>query len=452
MHALNYKITLLSKVLISRPTTGQNMIETLEYLRGSTVLGTLASRYIFIKQLTQAHEDDTFYRWFLRGDLSFSNGYLMEQHTETTPTPLYIQQEKAGNAIYNILLTDPNNITKPLGGFSNINSEHIINIKPKKGISFHHERDRLTGTSKKGLFFNYESLLPSQAFKGAIYGSSKDLEDLKKIVGHNFKAKMGKSKGAEYGDVIIELLNIQKIDSNSLINENILEEGIFFTFISPCILYNELGMSDPTFSNIERHLQKIFGKDTFTIEGSIIKQEFIENYVSIWKMKKPGERAISAGSSLYLFFEYVDNSILNGIYNLLEKGIGERLMEGFGRVQITPATVEKYILNTANKKVEKPVGNPPAAVKHIFRAIVKEALFEKIKSEAIAETNKFKGLPKNSLLGRLKLMVGKTGYKNFSTKIAQLKETAKNQLRSCRYYEHNQAKESLLDYLSRYDQ
>jgi hypothetical protein len=211
-------------------------------------------------------------------------------------------------------------------------------------------------------------------------------------------------------------------------------------------------MSDPTFSNIERHLQKIFGKDTFTIEGSIIKQEFIENYVSIWKMKKPGERAISAGSSLYLFFEYVDNSILNGIYNLLEKGIGERLMEGFGRVQITPATVEKYILNTANKKVEKPVGNPPAAVKHIFRAIVKEALFEKIKSEAIAETNKFKGLPKNSLLGRLKLMVGKTGYKNFSTKIAQLKETAKNQLRSCRYYEHNQAKESLLDYLSRYDE
>jgi CRISPR-associated protein Csx10 len=117
MYVLNYKITLLSKVLISSPTTGQNITETLGYLRGSTVLGTLASRYIAIKQLTQAHKDDIFYRWFLKGDLSFSNGYLMEQHTETIPTPLYIQQEKAGNSIYNILLTEPNDTTKPLGGF-----------------------------------------------------------------------------------------------------------------------------------------------------------------------------------------------------------------------------------------------------------------------------------------------------------------------------------------------
>jgi CRISPR-associated protein Csx10 len=376
----------------------------------------------------------------------------MEQHTETIPTPLYIQQEKAGNSIYNILLTEPNDTTKPLGGFSNINCEYIVNIKPKKGISFHHERDRLTGTSKRGLFFNYESLLPGQVFKGVIYGSYKDLGNFKEIIGHNFKAKIGKSRSAEYGDVKIELLNIQEIDNSSLVNANILGEGIFLTFISPCILYNKLGMSDPSFSNIEKHLQGIFGKGTFAIENSIIKQEFIENYVSIWKMKKPGERAISAGSTLYLFFEYVDSNILNRINDLLEKGIGERLGEGFGKLQIAPASVEKYILNSVSKKFEKPPGAPPAEVKHIFQAVVKKAIFEKIKAEAIAEASKFKELPKNSLLGRLKLMLGKTGHKEFFNKITQLRKTAKNQLHNCHYYEHNRAKESLLDYLKKYDE
>lgn len=452
MYALNYKITLLSKTLISSPTFGQNMTETLEYLRGNSVLGVLAARYILLKQLAPAHEDETFYRWFLKGDLVFSNGYLIEQDITTTPTPLNIQQEKAGNDIYNILLTDPDDITKPLGGFSSINDRIISNIKPKKRISFHHERDRLTGTSKEGLFFNYESLLPGQTFQGAIYGSCQDLNDFKEIIGHNFKAKMGKSKGAEYGDVKIELLNIQEIENRSLIDENILEEGVFLTFISPCILYNEWGISDPSFSNIEKHMQKKLGRDTFTIEGSIIKQEFIENYVSIWKMKKPGERAISAGSSLYLHFENVDNNVLTGVYNLLKKGIGERLGEGFGRLQITPATVEKYILAVATKKFERPVGTPPTAVKDIFQTIVKEALFEKIKFEATAEANKFKKLPKNSLLGRLKLIAGKAGYKEFSNKTSKLKDTAKNQLRNCHYYEHNRAKESLLDYLNKYDE
>ncbi len=452
MYALNYKITLLSKTLISSPTFGQNMTETLEYLRGNSVLGVLAARYILLKQLAPAHEDETFYRWFLKGDLVFSNGYLIEQDITTTPTPLNIQQEKAGNDIYNILLTDPDDITKPLGGFSNINGEIISNIKPKKRISFHHERDRLTGTSKEGLFFNYESLLPGQTFQGAIYGSYQDLDDFKEIMGHSFKAKMGKSKGVEYGDVKIDFLDIQEIKSSSLIDENTLEEGVFLTFLSPCILYNEWGMSDPSFSSIEKHLQKILGQNSFTIKKSIIKQEFIENYISVWKMKKPGERAISAGSSLYLYFENVDKNVLTGIDNLLKKGIGERLGEGFGRLQITPATVEKYILAVATKRFEKPAGTPPTAVKHIFQVIVKEALFEKIKFEAAAEANKFSRLPKNSLLGRLKLMAGKAGYKEFSNKIAQLKDTAKNQLRNCRYYEHNQAKESLLDYLKKYDE
>ena len=103
MYALNYKITLLSKTLISSPTFGQNMTETLEYLRGNSVLGVLAARYILLKQLAPAHEDETFYRWFLKGDLVFSNGYLIEQDITTTPTPLNIQQEKAGNDIYNLL-------------------------------------------------------------------------------------------------------------------------------------------------------------------------------------------------------------------------------------------------------------------------------------------------------------------------------------------------------------
>jgi CRISPR-associated protein Csx10 len=452
LYVLNYKITLLSKVLISSLSTDQNMVQTLDYLRGSTVLGMLASRFILKKRLNNcAHENDTFYRWFLRGDLLFSNGYIMGRHAGASPTPFYIQQQKTGHDLYNVFLDDTDEITKPLGGFSTINNNVIQNIKPKKRISFHHERERLTGTSQKGLFFNYESLLPGQTFVGSVYGSHQDLAAFKELMGQKFKAHLGKSKGTEYGDVEVEFLDIQKFDHHLSSHEDYLEEGIFLNFISPCILLNDLGFSDPSLANIEKYLEDMFGKDTFTIEGCIIKQEFIENYLSVWRMKRPLERAIAVGSTLYIYFEHINERILKGLRELLEKGMGERLGEGFGRLQVVSATTEEYRLDNTKEKLEKPDGPIPETMKQIFQEIIRDALLDIVKSKASTDANKFRNLPNNSLLGRLKLMADKADHSIFLSKVAQLREKAKNQLNNC-YYVGSQGRESLFNYLKKQDE
>lgn len=316
--------------------------------------------------------------------------------------------------------------------------------------------------------FNYNALLPNQVFAGNVYGSFGNLKRFKDMFGCKFKARIGKSRSAEYGDVEIELLDIDKYNHKTYINNlddefsydnndesdyDTFDDGLMLVFTSPCILLNNVGMSEPSLNNIRQHLEKIFGQDSFTIQeksGIIIKQDNVENYVSVWKMKRPMERAITAGSTIYIYFNrYIDDNIKEGIDILMKEGLGERKGEGFGRITVYPMVHEKYYYASLKKSeiIEKPEGYPPGIVQSIFINIVKKAFTEKVRTVAVLEARKFEHIPKNSLLGRLNLMLENSNPKTFKDKIYQLKNIAKKQLESCT----EDDKTNLYNYISEWD-
>jgi len=143
-----------------------------------------ANEYIKRKGLgVKAHEDDTFYNWFLKGELKFTNAYIVQKNDDKThilfPIPLSIQREKGKEEkAYDLLLQDEefDKQTVGISGYGKIDGNNLYKKEVKKSLNFHHARDREKGVSKEGYIFNYESIDENQTFEGYIIANDEVLK------------------------------------------------------------------------------------------------------------------------------------------------------------------------------------------------------------------------------------------------------------------------------------
>ncbi len=208
MQKLTYRITTESPVLFAQNVGDANMVSTREYIPGSVIMGLFANEYIRKNNLSDAHKDDIFYLWFLTGTVRFTNACIVtEIHRDvkmTTPLPLSLQEEKGNeNTIYDLLYTDEDfdKQTSPNEEFGRILGADIYQQPIKKTLNFHHQRDYETGTVKKGMIFNYESIDAHQTFEGHILGDGNELNKLLDYFREEPVVRIGRSKNAQYGRV-----------------------------------------------------------------------------------------------------------------------------------------------------------------------------------------------------------------------------------------------------------
>lgn len=449
---LNIQIRLLSPVIISSYVPDNNLTGTLGHIPASSVLGLFAAKYISKEKLEDAHNDSNFYNWFLRNDIIFTNAYISQkeeyEEIDMLPTPMCIKkQKKDDDKIVNILISDIDEQTVSFSTYSYIYGSSIKAKEPEKVINFHHQRDRLSGHTKDDGMFNYEALAPGQVFKGKIYGDANALADFKEAFSEEFSARLGKSKNAEYGKVEIALSEI--IDEDTDITNHDIKDKDFalLTFISPCILFNKNGFSDPSADNLKSYLEEIWGKESIDIDNCVAKAGTVENYISVWGMKKPSETALTAGSTFKISFKTpVTEDIKKGLKRILKEGIGERRGEGFGRVKINMAMSKEYIKRDIAAILEKPKTPVPEGARTIFKEIIKNMLKQQIEHEAYKDAREFNNLPSNNLLGKLGLMAANMDKEGFIKKIKQFRSKAKEQLHDCR-----KGNKKLYDYIKEYN-
>ncbi len=438
MHRLRYKIKTVSPVLISSISGDVNMIATMDYIPGTTILGLFAARYIKKNKLNDAHIDKHFYNWFLNGSLKFSNAYLTvyheEREIELLPTPLSIHKEKADeNNILNLIMNETEELTMPVGKYSYVSSGDILIESPEKIINFHHSRDRLKGHSEEGTIFNYESLIEEQAFSGFIFGKKEDLGQFKDIFGDKVFAHVGRSKNTQYGKAEIELLNIDEFKVDELEDNE-----LTVTFISPAILLNKFGYPEISIDVLKEYLANFLNlnEGDFDIERPFAKSESVENFVSVWRLKKPLDKAFSAGSTFNIKFKNILSDELKERLKALQiEGIGERKNEGFGQIKINWELEETFNKKEPKKQeIDRPHGNPPPIVKEIFSIVARKSIEGEVEKEAFNRAKEFnKNRLSNSLLGRLELILkASASDKDFKNKIEKLREIAKGQLKRCR--------------------
>ncbi len=485
VYQIRYKMTTKAPILLTRTLANTFFLSTDNYVCGSTIRGIFARQYIALNKINErAHLNERFNNWFLRGALTFCNVYPFfldenikdgrKQQFPLFPRPFAIIRFRGeDNVVYDRFWKEDKELTKPIdtNDFCCLRDKTFYFKPVKKTLNFHHARHSATDTPIDGGFFNYEAVEAGQLFHGTIMGSEKDLNDFIKTIGpltNPFVAYIGRSRNAQYGKVEIRLMDdlpkIFKTEIDGLPQkETEIPEGLStVTFLSDTIIYDQNGF--PTTS-----LSVLAGNDYFNtkIEKAYIKVGEVENFISVWKLRRSSERCLKAGSS---FLIEIDEKNKAQLLKLQYEGIGERRNEGFGRIALDWGTTLRRINQSfedgelANNHdpenmgdvysyfelkpsiPSKPIGDSadlPDLTRLVLHKIIMNHFYRTIEVEALQKASDYENnlkidnrIPPKSLLGRLEIMVKKQRISStkdtFLIEIKKLRLSAKYKLNACR--------------------
>ena len=449
MHKLTFHITNKAPIVIPDHHGDMNMVGTKTYLPGTTILGIIVNVYLKNKKIhpQEARKDEKFFNWFLKGGLSFRNAYIHlkdSNYQERTylPAPFSIQQMKNEDVIYDLLFKDEDDdifhqSTMPIDLYCSLEDGIAYTKAVDTTVQAHHQRDRNKGIPKSGILFNYEAIVPGQVFESEIIGEEKELIALMGILGNTFEARIGRSKNAEYGgELEIRFSHSAPVPVEN--NSDLYADEVSLTLISDTIVYNNLGYPSLQRKDLEQYLSGA------KIINAFLRKTDTEQYMGIWQMKTPSEVCLLAGSNFLLDISHLNPHAKALVFSLEEAGLGERTNEGFGQClinrQIYRAEYAKVSVHPPEARVPEGV-TPPYQAISVLKQVIKNLINQEIRTLAFQDQILFKNLPTNALLSRLQAMAHLPN-ETLDKLVGQLKDTAQNQLRSCK-----NARTKLLDFL-----
>lgn len=417
MKRLAYYIRTVSPVIINAYGSDRNMINTLDYIPGRTVLGALATKYIYSEKLgTDAHKNETFKKLFLSGKVRFLNAYPLYEETQFLPSPLYLRKKKDDEEI--LLTFEDKKDFASFSGYVAQKQGRLYRHYIEKAVFFHNTRGandelRIKGHSEDRGIFNYEAIAPFSVFKGYIIGNEKELEEISKIIGDENKIRVGKSRLVQYGDAEIkignEISDLHERDNFIYYPSDELEDNeVVLTLLSDMILYNDLNFFSADTKDFENYLKEKTGMDLH-IKRSLIRKSHIEKFVNVWHLKTPTFVSFSAGSSFLI--ECSDSQAKEKLKIIVNEGLGLMNSEGFGEAVLTlPETetnVPRYMY--PSEKLKKKKEDRPKNIRVgrvLSKQIVKEIIKKYVISTAYTEAKKFEveRLPSSSLLAKLEFL------------------------------------------------
>ena len=278
----------------------------------TSILGAL-SRYVLLTKQRGAdtaalHLDDTFFRCLKRQPVFWQclfGGAGESKEYELLPTPLSLNRNVQQDRLQSSVSRRPIDVkTDPVGAFCAFEGSHLIVEAPEKELHFHHTRtDRLQGAVRKGSYSVLRRSAQVRSFAGQILGEQQELEKLKAFFGNRFQASLGRSRSAQYGQVEMELGAIETAGTAAQAwNDLSGEKEVVIQLTSPAILRNELGFPDASVETFRKYLAEALGSEQFDIEQCFARTETVENYVAVWKLKRPADHALTAGSTFLLSF------------------------------------------------------------------------------------------------------------------------------------------------------
>ena len=378
MEQMKLAIELLSPVVLATSgsaTSGSATIltATQDHFSGSILRGVLATRYIAQQHLAAAEDDATFLRLFF-GTLRFADATIASGAKRAIALPASLQKEKTGTAVLDLLQDAPVPGYKALRGYGTVESGTIHPVHVKKSIQFHmsrsdqktHDgRERLAGRSSDGSIYNYEALDAGQCFWGAIYGPAEDLAHLRKSIGECFDARIGRSHNTQYGACRITLQTPESLPSPGLPAG----DSLCLRLETPLIPGSLTAACDArrTLARIADALNGATGSASFHLATGktaiFAREEAVDNFISIWGMRRPRDFALAAGSVCRIQKDGTwTASDLAALTAIAYDGIGERREEGFGQLRILEPRA--FSIHPSGKLEGKDASSAPHAIKN----------------------------------------------------------------------------------------
>ncbi|MEZ4726044.1 MAG: hypothetical protein R3E79_02795 [Caldilineaceae bacterium] len=324
------------------------------YLPGSTIRGAIINRYLNGQGIDAA--DPTFRRLFLDGSLCFLNGYLVSSTgARMLPTPFSWQRPKDAQANESAhdwawgKPTLPSLITqkawKGVGGFCQRTDQQKIELRQAAmQVNIHIARDdRQRPTSDNATIFRYDALAEGQRFSAAIIGENEaDLRTIAQLLPHGSIFNIGRSQSAGYGWVEVHY----PPDKTGQPMPQPLDRWIeALVAPSPAGQPQQLIVTLLSDALIQDAQSGAYVADLTPVLGvrhsaAFARLRMAGGFNRKWNLPLPQTQAIAAGS---VFVYPYSASLAQKLTSFVEKGMGSRRAEGYGRIAVnwqTGPTVE----------------------------------------------------------------------------------------------------------------
>ncbi|HNZ02035.1 MAG TPA: hypothetical protein PKJ34_12535 [Anaerolineaceae bacterium] len=434
MNALLFQLRLLQPVLASQVGAGEeNSTTTLPYIPGSAIRGAVIREYLQIHRGEDISQTDTGRKLFFNGSVCYLNAYpSWDGGVRMLPTPFSLKYPKKDENENPVSITDYainpdadlSNPKSPPDDFAVIKTGNIWLHSLNRTIRVHNgSNQRMVKRSGESFVFRYEALAEGQVLAGVII--SKDLALLATIQSllKDKTILLGGSLTAEYGQVQVESLNIQQNWQETGQRSTSGDGVVTITLLSDAILRGEDGQ-------YHLDLQPVLKK---THKSAFIRERIVGGFNKKWGLPLAQSIAIQAGS----VFTYNAGEIQPGLLDSIsESGVGERRVEGYGRVAVNWTNSPKLVWTKGGSaatsqasatQLVPPTGESDVLLKRILERRLRALLDDRL-AAAVAELS-LQGEISNSQLSRLRLAARKAGqegsYQPVVTHLDGLKSSKK---------------------------
>lgn len=450
MNALFITLNLETPLLITGLGNGEeNSSRSLHYIPGSALRGALISR--FKAETQDLPLDPKASRLFFSGAVRFLNAYPLDQKGDRMlPIPASWRVEKGRELkdapIADFAISSDDEMTKPIKKmYKGMDDSGIYAFSPEEEIAIHiASQGRGVVKAGQSTVFQYQSLARGQSFGAFIVAETPgDLDEIEKLLKQK-TLYLGRSRSAGYGKVQIE--SFVKTSAAEATSEP--HNDVTITLLSDTILRNEHGQ--PT-HDLDGYLSKRLGKAVKN-KKAFIRQSEIGGFNRKWKLPLPQMPGLGMGSVFVYPADQLDPSDLSP---LMETGVGERCVDGFGCIAVNwHARAQYKFTDTPEKKDDIKGAFPLSPASQKLASVMAERLLRHmLEQNLVTEVNRyeFKGSLTNHQLARLRNILRKALDENTPVEkvvpafFTNLKDTAKNQWHNTRLFKGGRTTGTRLD-------
>ncbi|MFN6540720.1 MAG: RAMP superfamily CRISPR-associated protein [Nostoc sp. EkiNYC01] len=346
------------------------------YIPGSMIRGALISRYIkrhpelpndFLLEEGNKEVNKEVKRLFFNNSTRYLNAYLFceEQKKRTLPVPLsWYKNKDEENSSADVLdlsqyIPEKSSLKRISEKFCVVNESQVIFYEEQRRINIHNLRDRTKGRSSpikrnpnnnqviqdgEGAIFRYEALDSGQIFQAVILCEDNDRDTIESLLKPG-DIWLGGSQSAGYGHAKIIQIHTDKVDTNKgeewseidiKIQNRVNRQKLIITLLSDTIVRNDYGQVSVDPLSIKQAIEnKLEEKLKLEINlpqpaSIFISSTVVGGFNRKWGLPLPQVTALSAGS----VFVFDTQLTTEQIQTLENQGIGERCIDGFGRIAV----------------------------------------------------------------------------------------------------------------------
>lgn len=426
MSAITFTLHTQQPILATSFQGDPNSDVSYPYIPGSMIRGALIGRYL--KHNTYIGDDvlaDTQVRHlFFSSQVRYLNAYLLtkeEHQPRSLPTPLSWFQNKGEDPlerIYDLSRIELSNLdfdvsSKPVKQqFCSVNYTEVKLYKEERRINIHNQRDRSKGraTEAVGQVFRYDALDANQKFKCVILCEEKNKQILEELLEYNADIWLGGSQSAGYGHTTISEIQFHEtwdeIGKNLSLENRIESEYFQITLLSDMIFKNECGqyVVEPPIQLLADSLD--IEPKQLQLQKAYMSSSLIGGFNKKWGLPLPQVPVIGSGSVFVFKSLAID---LQQVKNLEFYGLGERTVEGFGRVAVNWLNLDNSKEFSATLPSSEPSSTDPPQLPtgsksaQLAKEMAKRLFCQKLDEQLRQKVSKFdiKGKISNSQLSRL---------------------------------------------------